>query len=179
MSIQAVWHKQPHETPAQYTAFQCYLTLHGKRTIRAAFEAYRHTDKGVKTAPKQGKGKRVSGYFAKWAVEYQWQERAIAYDNYLNGEHDRQAQASVSEYMTARRNLYREASESIIKAILARIQEADTPIKDLRELLELLDSEFLSSQKTRFEIEALRDLRSAIEGNPDASEIATLYLGKR
>jgi len=91
------------------------------------------------------------------------------------------ASTTLAHQLTAQlfRKLQNAPTKQLIKAILARVQDDSTPIKDLRELLELLDSEFLASQKTRFEVEGLRDLRSLMQGDGDASQLATLYLGKR
>jgi hypothetical protein len=162
MQSVSIWHKKTHETPAQYTAFMCYLGLNGKRTIRAAFEAYKHPNGSVKPASKERTKRRVSGYFGKWAIEYQWQKRAIAYDEYLNGEHDKQSKASIEAFLSERKALYREASCEVLDAIRNRVKSGvDVQMKDLRELLMLLDSEFLESQR--------------VSGNSNSDDTAELW----
>jgi hypothetical protein len=61
------WHKLPGETRKAYAAFHVFLTLPGKRSIRAA---------AMKC------GKNVSHY-ADWSARNRWQERADAYADHL------------------------------------------------------------------------------------------------
>lgn len=143
-----VWHKQPNETSTQYAAFTCYLQIEGKRSIQAAFEVYKDIGKRAETASKQRKKRRVHGHFSKWATEYRWKERAEAYDAWLQGKHEQ----VISTHIEERRALYRETAIDVLRAIRAKVSDKNVAVKDLRELLELLDTEFLATVRSESEI---------------------------
>ena len=153
-----VWHKQPNETGTQYSAFTCYLGIEGKRSIRAAFEVYKDIGNSVATASKQRKKRRVHGYFSKWASEYRWKERAEAYDAWLQGKQEQ----VISTHIEERRTLYRETAIDVLQAIRARVSDKSVAVKDLRELLELLDTEFLSEVRSESEINNLVALQQRL-----------------
>lgn len=87
------WSKQSWENDAQYAAFLAYRDCGSGRTIDAAYKAYRKERARQKSSKKQKKaeksskntskrGIQVSGTFAKWRVEFEWDERVRSFDNY-------------------------------------------------------------------------------------------------
>lgn len=69
-----LWHRLSNETERSYEAFKVYLYMEPSfRNIHTGFRAY----SGNPDA------KKVPDYFQAWASKHAWQDRARAYDNYI------------------------------------------------------------------------------------------------
>lgn len=75
-----VWERQEGETAKAFQAFCCYRDLGPKRTLPAAYAAYKGRGIGGKAA------KRAPGFFERWGSQHNWVERAEAFDKHMHDE---------------------------------------------------------------------------------------------
>lgn len=73
-----IWEQMPHEEAKPYLAFCLYRNLGPReRTVRKAHELYRGMVPGSRTSA------GLPPYFNRWSSDYQWKDRARAYDVHL------------------------------------------------------------------------------------------------
>ena len=71
------WLRLPDESAQAYSALRAYLDVDpGKRSIAAAYRQLKGLDADAKV--------RVPGYFGAWAARFRWQQRADAWDVFLD-----------------------------------------------------------------------------------------------
>ena len=69
-----VWERVEGESPRAYSAFQCYRDLGPERSLATASELYYGRQSGGKAA----------GQISKWSRQFEWVDRARAYDDFLD-----------------------------------------------------------------------------------------------
>jgi hypothetical protein len=69
-----VWDQQPGETPQAYAGFVVFRDLGVERSINATWRVRRPVGNTTQNAP---------GRYRAWAVQWRWQERAVAYDRWV------------------------------------------------------------------------------------------------
>jgi hypothetical protein len=88
----ASWEQQHDESPQAYRAFCTYRDMGAQRTLLKASRAYHSENRGATNRPQEGNGIPVveprvqSGAIGRWNEVHRWQERARAYDAYLERE---------------------------------------------------------------------------------------------
>lgn len=68
------WDRQHGESGKAFEAFSIYRDLGAGRSIDAAWKRYANSDA------------QVSGYFRAWSAHFDWVERALQYDDYIERE---------------------------------------------------------------------------------------------
>jgi hypothetical protein len=71
---QPIWDQLPNEPDAAYNRFLVYRNLGPSRSLQSAWDAQKVSNRG--------KSGRVSGQWQKDSADYQWVERANAWDGY-------------------------------------------------------------------------------------------------
>jgi len=91
------WERQPNETVRAFECFTVYLELGKGRTVPAAYR--QETGKTEASQP--------SGTWNGWHSHYNWQERAIAYDDHMAQERQRQREEIAGEEFKKELEAYR------------------------------------------------------------------------
>jgi hypothetical protein len=86
------WHQRDDEPANAYRAFLCWRDLAGDRTMSRAYREYTG-NKHAGQAP---------DFFSRWAEEYDWPGRTLAWDRYVRDRED-EAQLSAREERAAER----------------------------------------------------------------------------
>ena len=98
------WERQQGESSKAFEAFECYRMLGPGRSLQAAWEKH-YTRPGTLRERRQSgreQAHHYPGYWAKWAKQWQWTERAGAWDEEVaalarDQQLDRELKARVAE----------------------------------------------------------------------------------
>ena len=117
------WHKLPAESVKAYSAFQAFLELDSAvRSVAGAF-AY-----AMRLPVKDEKGKVVTppGLWRKWYNQFDWEGRAVGYDDHINAKlfiSKEEAVANTAELWAERRNQQRDKELEMRDMLIARVTE--------------------------------------------------------
>lgn len=136
------WEQQPNEDAKQFKAFQCYLK---ERSIDAAYKEY-SKDGRTKKARKSPKG--ASGAFKQWFKMFAWEERAKAYNAYLQ---EQMIQGTVTvrrDEFVKRSEIYRANADKLHKAVIDKLEGSDklsqVKLGELIDAVKFYEAEHLS-----------------------------------
>jgi hypothetical protein len=111
-----VWDRQPGESEGAYRAFVFYRDMGPDRNLIA-------TNAGVRKVRDQGTKRGVSGgCISLWSSKWKWVERCRAWDNHLQAEKDRVAEAEARKW-ERRRQANREANFDLAMKLRDRVAE--------------------------------------------------------
>jgi hypothetical protein len=140
------WERQEGESAKAFSAFEIYRRLGPARTVAEAWRQYWSLSggRGTGAAPP-----RVMPYFSEWAVQWRWQERALAWEDDLaararDEEEDRELERlrQEKEEDLRQRQLMREearAARAVARRVLLRtLQTVDAGQLDQMGVADLL-----------------------------------------
>lgn len=132
---QQPWARRPDETDKAFAAFQAYRDLPAKaRSQQAAYEAYVEERDGDR---RQNGGKPAArskppGYFCAWSSKHGWEDRAAAYDAYVD---QKAREAGEEDYFAQLQDFRRRQLEwaevsakgarQLLDVVLERIEEIE------------------------------------------------------
>jgi hypothetical protein len=128
-----LWERQEGETSLAFAAFEIFRRLGPGRTVEEAWRRYWSRPGTRRRRPDESSPPRVMPYFSKWAVEWQWRERALAWDNEQTAierdqrlDRELQEKAREHEEEMRQRQLMREearAARAVARRLLRRLMQ--------------------------------------------------------
>ena len=120
------WHKLPQETSDDFTRFECYRTVQGKRSVGKAYQAYIVLKHGRAELDRRKAGGKwaLTGYPVQWArmaKRNRWAERAAAFDAH---QHELDMQVEIAERDRCRQ-LRKDALNKLLTASTNALKEID------------------------------------------------------
>ena len=117
------WEQRADESPKQYEGFRCYLDLGEDRTVVKAWVQYSAllerkriaSGQTVRARDRQGTKKvKPLDYFYGWASRFEWRERALEWDRYV----ERQAQKARIKKIEQMRERHQQQCEFTLGLLL-------------------------------------------------------------
>jgi len=112
------WERQPNETPRAFECFTAYLEMGQGRTLSAVYRQKTGRTQAAKPA----------GSWNGWYYRYNWQERAIAYDDHMAQERQRQREEIAGEEfkkeLEAYRKIHQQSGMSGLQIVAALKEKA-------------------------------------------------------